>query len=157
MYAHATYSFQDSVFIAKHLAVIYTANPETREKGKYYMVRLLTLLPSANLVDMYVSDEIDRIFDKVREEFVTRQRGFGVDTARIAVPEKTPTGARGNTASPVAPVPAAEPSPRKEGHAGLWIVGGTAVAVAGLAAAYFLIQDDPASAPKDRVLSVPRK
>src|SRR4051812_5912645 len=27
----------DSVFIAKHLAVVYTANPATREKGKYYM------------------------------------------------------------------------------------------------------------------------
>ena len=40
---------------AKHLAVVYTANPQTREKGKYFMRRLPALLPTAKLVDMYVS------------------------------------------------------------------------------------------------------
>ena len=59
------YPRADSVFVAKHLAVVYSANPATREKGKYYMYQLLELLPSAKLVDMYVSDEIDRIFEKV--------------------------------------------------------------------------------------------
>jgi hypothetical protein len=156
MAAHKTYSFQDSLFIAKHLAVVYTANPETREKGKYYMYRLLTLLPSAKLVDMYVSDEIDRIFDKVREEFLARQHGFGVDTARVAVPEKAPTGAHGNAAGPIEPRPDSRPAPRKEGHAALWVTGGVAVAAAGLAATYFLIQSGPTPAPVNRVYSVPR-
>src|SRR4051812_39482680 len=64
MRRNKTFSHGDSVFIAKHLAVVYSANPATREKGKYYMNRLLELLPSAKLVDMYVSDEIDRIFEK---------------------------------------------------------------------------------------------
>jgi len=36
------------------------------------MFRLLELLPSAKLVDMFVSEEIDRIFDKVRDEFNVR-------------------------------------------------------------------------------------
>ena len=63
--------------IAKHLAGVYSAHPATREKGRYYMHRLLELVPSAKLVDMYVSEEIDRIFDKVREEFLARQRSFG--------------------------------------------------------------------------------
>ena len=85
---HKTYSHSDSVFIAKHLAVVYSANPDTREKGKYYMFRLLELLPSAKLVDMYVSEEVDRIFDRVREEFRTRQHAFGVDTSRIHLPDR---------------------------------------------------------------------
>jgi hypothetical protein len=157
MSAHSTYSFQDSVFIAKHLAVVYSANPDTREKGKYYMYRLLTLLPSAKLVDMYVSDEIDRIFDKVREEFVGRQRGFGVDTARIAVPEKAPTGSRGKDPAPPAKEPPsdAQASASRKGHAGLWIAGGAAVAAAGLATAYFLLQGEEQPQPVDRVYRVP--
>jgi hypothetical protein len=154
MAAHKTYSLQDSIFIAKHLAVVYTANPETREKGKYYMYRLLTLLPSAKLVDMYVSDEIDRIFDKVREEFISRQHSFGVDTAHIAVPEKAPTGARKNSAASEEPPRAAQAAPKKEGHTGMWVAGGAAVAAAGLAVAYFVIQAEPT--PSDHVYRVPK-
>src|SRR5258706_13380272 len=49
--SNPTCSKSDSVFIAKHLAVIYTANPATREMGKNYMFKLLDLLPSAKIVD----------------------------------------------------------------------------------------------------------
>ncbi len=66
------YSRSDSLFIQKHLSVIYSANPDTREKGKYHMYQLLALDPNAKLVDMIISDEIDRIFTKVKEEFETR-------------------------------------------------------------------------------------
>ena len=90
--ANKTCSRTDSIFIAKHLAVVYSANPQTREKGKYYMYRLLEMMPSAELVDMFVSDEIDRIFDKVRREFLSRQKGFGVDSTQISMPEKASTG-----------------------------------------------------------------
>jgi len=84
--SHKTYSHADSIFIAKHLAVVYSANPESREKGRYYMYRLLELMPSAELVDMFVSDEIDRIFERVRREFMARQRSFGIDTADVKAP-----------------------------------------------------------------------
>ncbi len=94
-----TYSLSDSIFIAKHLAVVYSANPATREKGKYYMFRLLELLPSAKLVDMYVSDEVDRIFDKVREEFMVRQHGFGVDTSHISLPNRPKQDPEGTSQS----------------------------------------------------------
>lgn len=170
MAAHKEYSFEDSVFIAKHLAVVYSANPDSREKGKYYMYRLLTLLPSAKLVDMYVSDEIDRIFDKVRDEFVSRQRGFGIDTARMAVPGKAPTGSRGKDPGKDPGRDAGnDPGPRENGtparagssaadkkHAGLWIAGGATVAVAGLAAAYFLLQGEEQPQPSDHVYFVPK-
>ncbi len=158
MAAHKSYSLDDSVFIAKHLAVVYTANPSTREKGKYYMFRLLTLVPSAKLVDMFVSDEIDRIFDKVREEFMARQRSFGVDTTRMVLPQKGSNGSRGNdksqsdNSSDKAPV--ATTTSSSGSHTGFWVAGGAAVAVAGLSAAYFLLQNDPA--PSDKVYRVPK-
>jgi hypothetical protein len=147
MARNASFSHSDSVFIAKHLAVVYTANQATREKGKYYMHRLLELLPSAKLVDMYVSEEIDRIFDKIREEFIARQRHFGVDVAGTA-PGNPPAGPGGSA-------PAREERREKSqvGRAAFWIIGGTAVSVAGLATAYYLHSaEEPAS---DRVFHVP--
>jgi hypothetical protein len=153
MAAHKSYRFEDSVFIAKHLAVVYTANPDTREKGKYYMYRLLALLPSAKLVDMYVSDEIDRIFDKVREEFMARQHSFGVATARMALPEKAPASAR-EKEEPARVEPASE-GPRKDSHVGFWIAGGTAAVAAGLTAAYFIFESQPAQ-PTEHVYHVPK-
>ena len=140
---YPAYPRSDSVFLAKHLAVVYSANPATREKGKYYMNQLLELLPSAKLVDMYVSDEIDRIFEKVREEFMTRQPAFGVDTSRIALPQRPQARSVGNeTPARSAPKPAGpEPKPRapekSSSHALLWIGAGTAVATAAALTFYF--------------------
>jgi hypothetical protein len=59
----------DSVFIAKHLAVIYASNPDTRERGRYYMLRMLDMAPDADLLDMFVGEEVDGVFGKVRREF----------------------------------------------------------------------------------------
>ena len=66
---HKSFLREDSLFLTKHLAVVFASNPARREKGKYYMRRLLELDPSANLMDMYVGDEIDRIWEKVRAEY----------------------------------------------------------------------------------------
>ncbi len=78
---HKSYPRTDSIFIAKHLAVVYTANPETRERGKYYMFQLLDLVPSAELVDMYVSDEIDNIFSRVRKEYESHHQDVAAHQA----------------------------------------------------------------------------
>jgi hypothetical protein len=145
-----TCSRADSLFIAKHLAVVYSANPDTREKGKYYMNVLLELLPSAKLVDMYVSDEIDRIFEKVREEFLTRQAAFGVDTARIDAPQSAPRNSRNQVTSTI-PTAKAKPD-EKSGSTLYWVAGGAAVAAAGVAA-YFLFSSEP---PKDKIYRVPQ-
>lgn len=149
--ANGGFSHADSVFVFKHLAVVHTANPKTREKGKFYMYRLLEMLPSAELVDMFVSDEVDRIFDKVRKEFKMRQQNFGVDTTLISLPEKAPASRPAAGAS--APAPVSEPGPagtapkRKETDPmWYWVAGGAVVAGAGLAA-ILLMQDD---APEGR-------
>ena len=154
--AHSRYPVGDSIFIAKHLAVVYSASPNTREKGKYYMFRLLELLPSAKLIDMYVSDEIDRIFDKVREEFVNRQKGFGAEGAAQALPARAPVNVQKPQTSPP-PAKAANTGRRpEEGRSGgkiAWIAGGVAAATVGLAAVYFLASTEPAK--EDKVYDVP--
>jgi hypothetical protein len=147
MAGHHAYAFEDSVFIAKHLAVVYSANPDTREKGKHYMYRLLGLLPSAKLVDMFVSDEIDRIFEKVREEFMVRQRGFGVDTARVSVPSRRPReadrdtvrGSRPPSDGPSGRAAAQNAGSRSGSNRTLYLAAGGAVVLGAGIAAYFVM------------------
>jgi hypothetical protein len=62
----------DSVFAEKHLAVVLAANPVTRELGRYHMHRLLELAPRADLLDMYIGEEVDGVFEKVRKEYALR-------------------------------------------------------------------------------------
>jgi hypothetical protein len=62
------WSREDSAFIAKHLGVVYAASPETRERGKYHLLRLLELEPGDDLADMYVSDEIHDLYQRLRRE-----------------------------------------------------------------------------------------
>ncbi len=114
--AHKSYSRADSIFIAKHLAVVYTANPDTREKGKYYMYQMLDLVPSGDLVDMYVSDEIERIFSYVKKEYDVKNR------------DKLLAAQEGGKAEKAGRVPLWK-NP--------WIWGGTAVIAAGAISAAF--------------------
>jgi hypothetical protein len=62
-------SHADSVHIFKHLGVMYAARHETREKGKYYMMQLLQVEPTAKILDMYASDMIYMIYTHVKSEF----------------------------------------------------------------------------------------
>lgn len=147
--ANKTYSRADSIFIAKHLAVVYSANPNTREKGKYYMYRLLEMVPSAELVDMFVSDEIDRIFDKVRKEFLARQSGFGVDSTQMSIPAK-PAGRDEPAVAAVQPAGDQAASEAKSGPAGtpfykkkgFWMVTGAGVAAVGAVVTFVHSQEE---------------
>lgn len=62
------HSREDSIFIARHLAVVHAANPKSVEAGKHWMHRLILISPTADLSGMYVSEEIDRIFGRVKQE-----------------------------------------------------------------------------------------
>lgn len=147
-----SYSHSDSIFVAKHLAVVYSANPATREKGRYYMNRLLELVPSAKLVDMYVSEEIDRIFEKVREEFLTRQQSFGIESSAMNLParpgQEPVSGSPGNAAAAPAVAPA------KKGKGFIWFAGGVGVIAAVGTAAYFAMHETPPA--EDKTFVVPR-
>ncbi len=109
-------SHDDSVFIFKHLGVMYAANYETRERGKLYMHKLLMVEPTVKIMDMYASDMIYMIFKNIQDEFQTnRARIIAGDT----VPQTTKQPAKPNSTKRIA----------------FW-VGGAAVVGIG---AYFLI------------------
>ncbi len=147
--ANKTYSRHDSLTIAKHLSVVYTANPATRELGQKYMHDLLKMMPSAELVDMYVSDEIYRIFDRVRKEFQVRN-----DASENAASESPQalSAAEGN--------PSPAPQAKKAGGSGkknssakyYWLAGSAALVTVGVTA-YMLSTEEP---PEDKTYVVPQ-
>ncbi len=59
---------QDSLVVAKYLGVIYAADPATREKGKYWLFKMLEMDPGAGIVDLFVSEEIHSTFDRAKQE-----------------------------------------------------------------------------------------
>lgn len=80
----------DSVFAFKHLGVMYAAREDTREKGKYYMMQLLYIEPTAKIMDMYTSDMIYMIFRNIQEEFELSLRKL--QRARDQVNDGKPAG-----------------------------------------------------------------
>jgi hypothetical protein len=81
---HERYRAADSVVVAKYLGVVYAANPATREKGKYWLYRMLQLDPGQDLVDLYVGEEVQGVFEKVRQEFIIRRNYRGISDTRLS-------------------------------------------------------------------------
>jgi hypothetical protein len=69
-------SHTDSVFIFKHLGVMFAADYEKRERGKMYMFQLLMTEPTAKILDMYASDMIYMIFKNIQDEFEIKKAKF---------------------------------------------------------------------------------
>jgi len=110
-------SRSDSLFLAKHLAVVYAANPDTRELGRYHMFRLLRMEPDADLLDMFVGREVDLIFDRVRKE-----HALNLAERKKHAPAPTGETATGEDA-------AFQAAARAWKDPGIWIGGGAALAV----------------------------
>ena len=72
--SRAAKTHEDSIFVYKYLSVIYAADSTTRNKAESYMVQLLKLMPTIELVDMYISDNIEAIFKDVQEKFLKQQQ-----------------------------------------------------------------------------------
>lgn len=81
---HKDFRPGDSLFIAKYLGVVYASNPASREKGKYWLYRMLQLDPTTDLVDMYVGEAVDKTFEKVRQEFIVRRNYRGINDVKLA-------------------------------------------------------------------------
>lgn len=162
--SHQTCSREDSTFVAKHLGVVYAANAATREKGRYYLLRLLETDSSADLADMYVGDIVQGVFDKVRAEFIA-QRAEAAKEARapVAIAQPAPVTkpmpvdvARAEPA-PIAPRPARavpakeEPRLHAKSHAGLWVAAGAGLLTLGAAGAtaYYIFERDRGPTEKD--------
>jgi hypothetical protein len=126
------YRHEDSVFIFKHLGVMYAAQYETREKGKYFMHRLLMVEPTAKIMDMYASDMIYMIFKNIQEEFEQNRMQLTVSSTAGGGPKPDTTHS-----------PKTDPKENSSGGKG-WIWAGAAVAtVAAGVGAYFLLTEDP--------------
>ncbi len=78
------YAAADSLFVAKYLGVVYSVNPLTRERGKYYLYRMLEHDPGADLLDMFVSESIEAIFLRVKKEYLVQRRYRGINDLELA-------------------------------------------------------------------------
>jgi hypothetical protein len=140
-------SHAESVFVFKHLGVMYAAQHSTRDKGKHYMLELISIEPTAKILDMYASDMIHLIFRNVQEEFEESRRklvdrngdgngngaaaGEPAAPALISGPAETPPASEGNRAH----------SNRKRNI--LLATAGAGVAVGALTLFFVLSDDDP--------------
>jgi hypothetical protein len=124
----------DSIFVFKYLSVIYAATPATKEKSRSFMFQLLTLAPTIEILDMYASDEIERTFHTVKQEF--KERNAYLSTHDHLGNEKPKPG----TPTPATIRP-------KESHSSQWIwwtMGGVGVAAAAVGS-YYAIHHDHAT------------
>jgi hypothetical protein len=134
------FNHNDSVFIFKHLGVMYAAKYETRERGKYFMHQLLMTEPTARIMDMYASDMIYMIFKNIQDEF-DQTRG------KLSRAEDHVSG--NNQTGPKVDSPSANISPApSNGHTLIWVGATTAVVAAGVAA-FFILNEDPKSTTKN--------
>lgn len=87
---------EDSIFVYKYLSVIYAASPTTRQKGESCMVQLIKMKPTIELIDLYISDNIEAIFKNVKQSYEQREKYTRAhdlvgnekkDTASVAAPK----------------------------------------------------------------------
>ncbi|MEO7427646.1 MAG: hypothetical protein ABI036_20850, partial [Fibrobacteria bacterium] len=125
--------------------------------------RMLEMMPSAELVDMYVSEEVDRIFEKVRKEYLTRQKSFGIDSTQVSAGTRPasggtqagmdkstahPNSAAGETSGPSGEYLAATREDKRSPYwrkNGFWIAGGLGLLAAGTAAYFVYSQQETSS------------
>lgn len=133
---------RDSIIAFKYLGVIYSADPQTREKGRYYFNQLLKKDHRATIADLGPGETARAVFKEVREEFFELNPDLrAAEPTLIAVP------AQGQAAPPApAPAPAAVAAPvRKRSHTWLWIAGGVVIGGGAIAVA---VLDPPAKTTK---------
>jgi hypothetical protein len=179
--AHPTHAKNDSILLSKYSGVILTANPETREKGKMHMFRLLSLWPDANFDEMLVSDEVDKTFEKVRKEFIAvKARGQAADLgpsktnaqdSSAKAPQHQSPSSQSALAATISGVQARtqpdpktesaskqpQPSTRKSGlsrNTMYWLAGGAA-AIATTGAMVYLLSSSPKKG-EDTTYVIPR-
>jgi len=118
----------DSIFVYKYLSVIYASDSSTKAKAESYMVQLIKLMPTIELIDLYISDNIESIFKNVKEkyqhqqEYVTKHDEFGHAKSSENVSSESRKG---------------------NGHAIWWVAGGVGVVAVVGTVAYFALEPEP--------------
>jgi hypothetical protein len=132
----------ESVFVYKHLGVMYAAQKSTQDKGKHYMHQLISIEPTAKILDMYASDMIHLIFRNVQEEFEVKRA--------ILAPEAEPVAAS-PAPEPAPAAPPAESKPTGGNRKTLFMAAAGAAVAVGALTLFFILSDDE---PKTTVVTV---
>lgn len=142
---------EDSVYAFKYLSVVYAADPTTRAKAESYMYQLIRMMPTIDLLDLYISDNIQSIFVKVKSDWEKIEGPKTADHTAVAsqakpapapaaqpAPPAQPSAAAAQANYPVAPaVPAKEPEKKKKNGLKVWAP--LALGGVGIAAGTYLI------------------
>lgn len=134
---------EDSIFVYKYLSVIYAADLTKRQRAESYMVQLIKLMPTIELIDLYISDNIESIFKNVKQNYA-HQKAY-VQSYDEYGRSKKPINDSGHQGSEI-----------KKTHSNLWIwwvIGGAGSAVI-VAAAYFAVNSNPKAVEKS-IISKP--
>ncbi len=128
----------DQIFVYKYLSVIYAADSSTRKKAESYMIQLVKLMPTIELIDLYISDNIQAIFKDVKSNFLKQQQYVREHDVyghpSIIGADSTTTSKRG-----------------KSSHHALWWTAGGVGLTAVAATTYFLLSE-PTSSGKSYAL-----
>ena len=137
---------KEKVFAYKYLGVAYAAQPDGYPVAETYFYQMLKLAPNAHLSDMYVSSEIESLFNRTQarfqkenrdisefDEFGNRRKPPDTVAAPVAIAKDSTHPVRPNRPSNADSIPSRQPSPKKESSLGAWpwLVGGGAVLIAG--------------------------
>ncbi|HKP97322.1 MAG TPA: hypothetical protein VJ385_16360 [Fibrobacteria bacterium] len=152
--SHSTKSREDSIFVFKHLSVLYAVDSATRNKAESYMVQLLKLMPTIELVDMYLPDNIEDMFNKVKERYL-KQQEYARHHDTLGRPLKDSALVKDSTLEKGKP----EPKPAKEKPAQgkptrsstwvWWTAGAAGVAAVATTAVLLLREDSKSSNASD--------
>jgi hypothetical protein len=115
----------DQIFVYKYLSVIYAADSSSRKKAESCMVQLLKLMPTIELIDLYISDNIESIFRNVKTSYLNQQQ-YVEEHDVYGHPSAT-----GNDS-------VTHPKPKKESHAWAWWSAGGVSLVAVATTLYFV-------------------
>lgn len=139
------FSHADSVFMFKHLGVMYAAKYETRELGKQNMMKLLETEPSARIMDMYASDMIYMIFKNIQDEFEMSRAKLTRAEGHLRGSQGTGSDKNGRGGGKPMGGASSEGKPRSHAWVG-WTAG--ALAAAGGVALYFHLADEQKTTQK---------
>ncbi len=132
---------EDSIFVYKYLSVIYAADPKTRQKAESYMVQLIKLMPTIELIDLYISDNIESIFKNVKKSYEQQQAYVGSHDVYGRYKDHGKNGTGEKTVTPVK---------IKEQHSHKWVwwtLGGVGTAAI-VSTAFYVLHENSVSTDK---------
>lgn len=138
----------DSIFVFKYMSVVTAADSGSKSIAKDYMYKLLTIQPSIDIIDMYVSESVYALFQDVRKEFNTRN-AYASHKQIIESGFETPPVEKSASKQPIPmPNPREKETVRASDKSRAWLywtLGGIAVTGAAIGAYYLTQEKEPTS------------